>query len=146
LIVFSALTAYKLLYKKQRKPIGTVNNAFVMEVVRKDMPVNAHIQLTDTEYRIFKVSDVGDFFNDYKPALPYQKDFYDCDNMAFDFYTSAERAMPGCMVGVGFYVTPGGAHAVNIFVDENRGEWLFDVGNKQAFAQPKDWFPTFKLI
>ena len=109
---------------------------------------NAQIIITDRKYKVAPLSEYQRFIKwSTIDKREYISDYYDCDD--FSISLLGEINIPewsSLAFGMMFAKIPQGAHAINIFVDNNRNVWIVEPQNDNIFPLPSTWKPYFVLI
>ena len=80
----------------------------------------------DARYRSVNKERLRRFAWRHRPS-PYVKDFFDCDDQAFEFVINYKKATGETAIGVVILQrSPGATHAMVFIVDEHKQVWLLD--------------------
>ena len=108
----------------------------------------ASIHFADSNYKTTTKTEMMRFLkNDIIDKNIYVSELYDCDDFSFALMGSISCQDWGALpFGILWTDVPGGAHAVNVFIDSNRKVWIIEPQNDKIFTCPDNWTPYFIVI
>lgn len=131
--------------KKNREEISSDDLA---ELLRKEFGEDATIYLVDWDYHLIDKEEMERFLAEDKTDLAeYVAEYHDCDD--FSFRLMGQISVPGwsdLAFGIVFALVPGGGHAVNCFVSNEKEVYLIEPQNDEIFKKPSDWEVFFCLM
>lgn len=109
---------------------------------------NATILLADNDYKTTTKSELERFLaHDITDQWQYVSEFYDCDDFSFSVMGQLSNPDWGALTfGILWTNVPGGAHAVNCFIDNNREVWIIEPQNDAFYKLPGDWTPFLVIM
>jgi len=121
-----------------------IEYAEVFSVLSAEFP-NCSILLGDNKYKTTTKEELMRFLKeDNTDKYPYITEWYDCENFSDTLMGRLSNPDWGCLpFGTLWTSMPNGAHAVNVFVDNNREVWIVEPQNDGIFSLPNDWNPYF---
>jgi hypothetical protein len=116
-------------------------------VLRAEFP-QAQIVQTDRHYKTTTFDEYDRFIQwNMVDKRQYISDYYDCDD--FSLSLMGEITIPewsALAFGILFTKTPDAAHAVNVFIDNDREVWIVEPQTDAIFKCPSNWTPYFILM
>ncbi len=109
---------------------------------------DAKIMYADTHYATITKTELKKFLKANQIDLyKYIPEYYDCDDFSFALMGAISNPKWGSIpFGILWADVPGGAHAVNCFVDKARTVWVIEPQKDNIFRLPKDWKPYLVII
>jgi len=131
------------------KPIGLVDidASEILTILKAEFP-NAAIHFADNDYKTTTKTEMKRFLkDDLVDKNIYISEFYDCDDFSFALMGEVSCQEWGKLpFGILWTEVPGGAHAVNVFIDSSRKVWIIEPQNDKIFQCPDNWTPYFIVI
>lgn len=105
-----------------------------------------NVFISDISYTTARKKDINHFLSynmfNFRKYVPEK---YDCDNYSFSLMGLFTNLMSGYAIGIVWADTPGGAHALNFFIDEKKVMWYIEPQTNKVF-QNKDYKPYFIVL
>lgn len=131
----------------QPEPLTELGFSDLQMLLRAEFP-DAQIYLSDSKYKTTTLDELKRFLAwDKTSEESYISEWYDCDDFAA--VTNGTINIPGWYwlpFGIMWTETPGGGHAVNVFVDNLYNVWIVEPQNDNCFELPGDWKPYLIII
>jgi len=127
--------------------LGEIDYNEVHTILKAEFP-DAWIGLSDSVYKTTTKEELMKYINyDIIDEYHYVSEYYDCDDFSYALMGSLSNPEWGALpFGIMWTDVPGGAHAVNCFIDNNREVWIIEPQTDQIFSLPKDWSPYFIVM
>lgn len=116
-------------------------------ILKAEFPSIA-LHLSDRDYKTTSKTELERFMkHDLTDARQYIAEYYDCDDFSYTLMGAISNPEWGALpFGILWANIPGGAHAVNCFVDKKRQVWIVEPQNDSIFACPDNWAPYFIVM
>lgn len=122
--------------------IESINYSELYTLIRSEFGESTAILLPDNHYNLATMESFKKFLeHDNTNKYKYTGDpGFDCDDYAS--ILQGRASIPGwATVPIGTIWCSKPAHALNLFVDENRKIWLVECQTDKVFETPDDWVP-----
>jgi len=124
-------------------PLEDVDHTEIMTVLRAEMGEDCMIYLSDRDYQVTSKEEIENFLAlDDTDKRKYLSEYHDCDD--FSYRLHGQFSVPGwsgLAFGILWAGVPGGGHAINCFVDNDKEVWIIEPQNDKIFKLPDDWEP-----
>lgn len=129
------------------KYLENIDYTEISTILKAEFP-NAAIHLADRKYKTTSKTEFNRFItHDLVNKNIYISEYYDCDDFSFALMGEISNQEWGALpFGILWTEVPGGAHAVNCFIDKKREVWIVEPQNDKIFKCPVDWNPYFIVI
>jgi hypothetical protein len=119
-----------------------------IQAVLKEVCPTAVVLFSDSVYRTTTLAELQRFLKDDKTnEYRYISEYHDCDNFSFQLMGSIHNVDWGALpFGIVWTGTPGGNHAVNCFVDDERVLWFVEPQSDSVFSLKEGWVPYLIII
>jgi len=115
----------------------------VYTILKAEFP-NCQIYLSDSKYKTTSVIELRRFLShDMVDKEQYVSQYFDCDDFSFSLLGNITNSEWGSLpFGLLWTEIEGGvAHAVNIFIDDNRIVHVIEPQDDSVFSVPGNWKP-----
>lgn len=118
------------------------------KILRDAFGKDASIYLVDYDYYLVDKAEMEKFLAEDKTNMDeYIPEYHDCDD--FSFRLMGQVSVPGwsgLAFGIVFALIPGGGHAINCFVSEDKKVYIVEPQSDKIFETPKTWQVFFCLM
>lgn len=107
------------------------------------------IYIGDREYKTTSVIELKRFLRDDLTDIEkYVDEYFDCEDFSFRLMGNLSNPAWGSLpFGIMWTQRENdGAHAVNLFIDNNREVWIVEPQNDNMFKMPNTWHPYLIII
>jgi hypothetical protein len=124
-----------------------IDYAEVYSILKAEFP-DAIIYLSDRNFKTTTKTELERFLNhDLIDIRQYISEYYDCDDFSYALMGAISNPEWGALpFGIVWADIPGGAHAINCFIDNDRQVWIIEPQNDSVFVRPSDWHPYFVVM
>ena len=125
--------------------IGFTEIYTILQAEYPDTP----IYIGDRDYKTIPLAELKKYLrHDDTDRHSYVDEYYDCDDFSFRLMGNLSNSSWGSLpFGIIWVQTEtGGAHAVNVFIDNNREIWIVEPADDRVFHTPEGWKPYLIII
>ena len=120
----------------------------IYTILQSEFP-DCYIAMMDRQYKTTTRQELMRYVkNDITDSRVYQPEYYDCEDFSFALMGALSNPDWGALpFGMLFVQTEtGSAHAVNIFIDNNREVWMIEPQDDSIKVIPDGWKPYLIII
>jgi len=123
-------------------------NVFEINTILQAAMPGVPLYISDMNYKTTTKEELERFLReDLVDSWKYVPELYDCDDYSFALMGHISNPEWGALpFGILWTGIPGGGHAVNIFIDNDRKLWIVEPQNDSIFELPDDWEPWFVVM
>lgn len=129
------------------EPLTDLDFNTLQMLIRAEFP-DAQVYLSDSYYKTTTIDELKRFLAfDKTSEEHYISEWYDCDDFAA--VTNGTINIPGWYwlpFGIMWTETPGGGHAVNVFVDNLNDIYIVEPQTDAIYSLPGNWRPYLIII
>ena len=128
-------------------PLDDMDSSEVLTLLRAEFP-NAQILLSDAKYKTTTKKEIERYLKyDLTDTWDYVPEYFDCDNSSYSLMGHLSNPDWGCLTfGIVWTKVPGGAHAVNCFIDNNGEVWIVEPQTDSISKLPDNWEPYLVMM
>ena len=128
-------------------PLDDIDSSEVLTILSAEFP-GAKLYIADSKYKTTTKEEFMRFINnDSTDWNQYISEYYDCDDFSFSLMGHISNQEWGSLpFAIVWADVPGGAHAINCFIDINREVWIVEPQSDNVFKLPSTWKPYFVVI
>lgn len=123
----------------------TINEVYT--ILLSEFP-EATLYLSDNKYKTVSKEQLKAYLHTNQVSEnKYVSEYYDCDDFSFALMGELSNPEWGALpFGILWTKVPGGAHAVNCFIDSDHEVWIIEPQNDSIFKLPPDWVPYLVIM
>jgi hypothetical protein len=129
------------------KGLDKIGASEINTILKAEFP-DATLLFADNNYKTVSKTEFKRFLAANKVDMhKYVSEYYDCDDFSFALMGAIANPDWGALpFGIVWTDIPGGAHAVNCFIDKKREVYLVEPQNDAVFKCPNNWKPYLVMI
>jgi len=119
----------------------------IQDILKNQFPT-ANLYLSDSIYKTTTIDELMRFLKDDKTnEYRYVSEYMDCDDFSYHLMGSIHNVEWGALpFGIIWLLKPNGAHAMNIFIDNQHGVYLIEPQNDIIQVFPSNWTAYLIII
>ncbi len=135
-------------FKKTNEDSSKLTGKQVRSLLKKEFGSQCEIHISDEYYlKDTKKALIEFLAKDDTDELVFNSVITDCDDFSFRLMGNAAFGkLEGTAFGILWTKTTTGAHAINLFIDENHIVWLIEPQTDNIYLLPEGWEPMLVVM